>query len=329
MVLTVTDAEIARAAAILRDGGLVAFPTETVYGLGANALDERAVARVFDVKARPRFDPLIVHIAGVDWLARLTADFPPLARQLAEKFWPGPLTLVLPKTPAVPDLVTSGGPSVAVRVPDHPVALSLLRAVDLPIAAPSANSFGRISPTCAEHVREQLGSRIDLILDGGPCRVGVESTVLQLTPQGPLLLRPGGTTLEEIEDVIGKVQVPTVSEASFPAPGLVSPGTLPQHYAPRTPLVRRTRGTATVGDGELGLGGRVGLLAFYASDQTSRFVHVEILSGTGDLREAATNLFAALRRLDAAGLDLIVAESFPEVGLGRAINDRLRRAAHS
>ena len=328
----VNDADIARAAAILRDGGLVAFPTETVYGLGANALNERAVARVFEVKARPRFDPLIVHIAEMEWLPRLTADFPPLAMQLAEKFWPGPLTLVLPKTSAVPDLVTAGGCTVAVRVPDHPVALRLLRAVDLPIAAPSANPFGRISPTCAEHVREQLGPRIDLILDGGPCRVGVESTVLQLTPQGPLLLRHGGTTLEEIEELIGKVRVATGSGAGLPTPGLVSPGTLPQHYAPRTALVvveTREPASVGVGEGEPVSGQRVGLLAFCEGDQTSRFVQVEILSATGDLSEAAANLFAALRRLDAAGLDLIVAETFPEVGLGRAVNDRLRRAAHS
>jgi L-threonylcarbamoyladenylate synthase len=325
----VNDADIARAAAILRDGGLVAFPTETVYGVGANALDERAVARVFEVKARPRFDPLIVHIAGLEWLPRLTAEFPPVAKQLADKFWPGPLTLVLPKTSTVPDLVTAGGPTVAIRMPDHPVALKLLRAVDLPIAAPSANPFGRISPTCAEHVREQLGSQIDLILDGGPCRVGVESTVLQLTPQGPLLLRPGGTTLEEIEELIGNVRLPITSGTRVPAAGLVSPGTLAQHYAPRTALELRTRETASDSVGKIATGGRVGLLAFCAADETSRFEKIEVLSRAGDLREAAANLFAALRRLDAAGLDLIIAETFPEVGLGRAINDRLRRAAHS
>jgi L-threonylcarbamoyladenylate synthase len=300
-----------------------------VYGLGANALDERAVARVFEVKARPRFDPLIVHIAGTDWLPSLTADFPPLAKQLAETFWPGPLTLVLAKTPAVPDLVTAGGPTVAIRMPDHPVALALLRAADLPIAAPSANPFGQISPTCAEHVREQLGAQIDLILDGGPCRIGVESTVLQLTPQGPLLLRPGGTTLEEIETVIGKVHVPAASATNPSAADLRSPGTLPRHYAPRTALVLGTRETASAGVSQSDSSARLGLLAFRDREMTSRFVHVEVLSQTGDLREAAANLFAALRRLDAAGLDRIVAETMPEVGLGRAINDRLRRAAHT
>lgn len=324
----VDDADIARAAAILRDGGLVAFPTETVYGLGANALSERAVARVFEVKARPRFDPLIVHISSLEWLPRLTSEFPPLASLLANRFWPGPLTLVLPKTSTVPDLVTAGCPTVAIRVPDHPVALRLLRAVDLPIAAPSANPFGQISPTCAEHVREQLGSQIDLILDGGPCRVGVESTVLQITPQGPLLLRPGGTTLEEIEEMVGQVQLPGTSSTNVPVAGLVSPGTLARHYAPRTALVLRKCETASVSEGEPGSSGRVGLLSLCGDEQNSEFAHVEVLSRTGDLREAAANLFAALRRLDAAGLDLIVAETFPEVGLGRALNDRLRRAAH-
>jgi len=325
----VNETDITKAAAILRKGGLVAFPTETVYGLGANALNERAVARVFEVKARPRFDPLIVHVPAMLWLERLTTGFPPLARQLAEKFWPGPLTLVLPKSSAVPDLVTAGGPTVAIRIPDHPVALSLLRAVELPIAAPSANPFGQISPTCAAHVREQLGPKIDLILDGGPCRVGVESTVLQLTPEGPLLLRPGGTTLEDIEDVIGKVQVPDGSQDGLPGAALASPGTLAQHYAPRTALVVRSRETRGVAHGELPASGSVGLLAFRESDQNSQFARVEVLSPTGDLREAAANLFAALRRLDAAGLDLIVAETFPEAGLGRALNDRLRRAAHA
>jgi L-threonylcarbamoyladenylate synthase len=247
-----------------------------------------------------------------------------------QAFWPGPLTLVVARREGrVAPEATGGRDTVGIRVPDHPVALALLRAVDLPIAAPSANPFGRISPTCADHVRDQLGSQIDLILDGGPCRIGIESTVLQLSAAGPLLLRPGGTTLEEIEEVIGKVQVPAAVRALSPAREFVSPGMLPQHYAPRTALVIRMRETASLGDGELCSGKRVGLMAFCAGDQTSRFVQVEVLSDTGDLCEAAANFFAALRRLDAAGLDLIVAETFPEVGLGRALNDRLRRAAHS
>ncbi len=317
------------AAAILRSGGLVAFPTETVYGLGASALDERAVARVFEVKERPRFDPLIVHVADLDGAVRLAAEFPAAAQKLAAAFWPGPLTVVLRKRPIVPDLVTAGGPTVALRVPDHPLAQELLRAVKLPIAAPSANPFGRISPTTAEHVREQLGGKIDLILDGGPCRVGVESTVLQLTGDQPILLRPGGTALEDIEALIGQVVVPATEQPHRAAEGLVSPGTLPQHYAPRTPLVLRTGESSSDGVGEIAQRGPVGLLAFRQRPAAAHFTQVEVLSSDGNLREAAANFFAALRRLDAARLDCIVAELVPETGLGRAINDRLRRAAHS
>lgn len=316
------EAEITRAAGLLRDGKLVAFPTETVYGLGANALDERAVARVFEVKGRPRFDPLIVHLADAGWLPKLVRELPAAARQLIDRFWPGPLTLVLPKTPAVPDLVTAGCETVAVRMPDHPVAQALLRAADLPVAAPSANLFGRISPTTAEHVREQLGDCVDLILDGGPCRVGVESTVVQLDVDGITLLRPGGTTLEALEATIGPVRVSTGLARGDLAAGLVSPGTLLQHYAPRTPLVVMPDAAAIESNG------RLGLLAFQRPVDPSRFAAVEVLSPDGDLCEAAARFFAALRRLDAAGLELIVAEPFPEEGLGRALNDRLRRAAH-
>jgi len=317
---------ISRAAGILRAGGLVAFPTETVYGLGANALDERAVARVFDVKGRPRFDPLIVHVADVVAAHRLAAEFPPKAQRLAERFWPGPLTLVLPKNRAVSDLVTAGCSTVALRIPEHPLAQELLHEAGVPIAAPSANAFGRISPTTAEHVREQLGDSIDLIIDGGPCRVGVESTVLQLTGDGQTLLRPGGTALEEIEALIGKVTVPSADLTGRESGGMVSPGMLAQHYAPRTPLVLRTREAASHADAATRE--RTGLLAFKRPEDAASFARVEVLSPEGNLREAAANFFAALRRLDAAGLDRIVAELFPETGLGRALNDRLRRGAH-
>src|SRR5579872_4249971 len=331
----VNDSDIARAAAILRRGGLVAFPTETVYGLGADALNERAVARVFEVKARPRFDPLIVHVPDVRAALGLAACFPEAAQKLAERFWPGPLTLVLPKNEIIPDLVTAGCPTIALRVPDHPIALELLRAAARPIAAPSANPFGRISPTTAEHVREQLGDQIDLILDGGPCRVGVESTVVRLGEEGAELLRPGGTTLEELESVIGRVQIAIEERAGSSVGGLASPGRLAQHYAPRTPLVLWTRDaegrpaseSTEPARARLGDARRGGLLAFRPVDAAAGFDCVEILSASGDLREAAAKFFAALRRLDAVGLDLIVAEIFPETGLGRALNDRLRRAA--
>ena len=324
-----SDTAIEQASKILRSGGLVAFPTETVYGLGADAFNERAVARVFEVKNRPRFDPLIVHIADAGSVERLAADFSAGAQRLAARFWPGPLTLVLTKKPIVPDLVTAGCSTVALRVPDHPLTLELLRAAGLALAGPSANPFGCISPTTAAHVREQLGDRIDMVLDGGPCRVGVESTVLQLTDERPILLRPGGTTLEEIEQVIGSVSLPTTTAVREAPGGMASPGMLSRHYAPRTPLIVRTPETGSIAENALGKEKRLGLLAFRPGGDVAQFARVEVLSPGGDLREAAANFFAALRRLDAAGLELIVADQLPESGLGRALNDRLRRAAHS
>lgn len=313
--------DVAHAARLLRHGKLVSFATETVYGLGANALDVHAVARVFAVKSRPHFDPLIVHIADRSWLTRIVKEWPETAERLAARFWPGPLTLVLPKTDLIPDLVTSGLPSVAVRMPAHPLALELLRLADVPIAAPSANLFGQLSPTRAEHVAERLGDQIDYLLDGGPCAVGVESTVLLLEPSRAVLLRPGGVTLEEIESVIGPVALParvtTSDQTAAPSPGM-----LPQHYAPRTPLAiveDLSRVTASE---------RCGLLTLQPGPGASRFAAVETLSVRGDLTEAAANFFAALRRLDAARVEQIVAMPFPNRGLGRALNDRLSRAAH-
>jgi len=225
--------EIDRAAEVLRRGGLVAFPTETVYGLGADATNAEAVARLFAAKDRPRFDPVIVHLAAPEDLEPLVTAIPPVARTLIERFWPGPLTLVLPKTESVPDIVTAGRPTVAVRMPDHALALSLIAAAGRPIAAPSANRFGRLSPTRAEHVAEQLGDRVELILDDGPCQVGIESTVLDLAGPGPRLLRPGATTLEALNEIIGPVDVHPGTAQDEP---LASPGMLPRHYAPRTPL---------------------------------------------------------------------------------------------
>ncbi len=310
--------DLSRAAEIIRRGGLVGMPTETVYGLAGNALDPFAVARIFEAKERPFFDPLIVHVLDLSWLPRVVAEFPEQARLLAGRFWPGPLTLILPKADAVPDLVTSGLASVGVRMPRHPLALDLLRQADCPIAAPSANLFGRISPTTAGHVAEQLGERIEYILDGGPCQVGVESTVLQLSPR-PCLLRPGGVSLEELIEVLGPIEISESTDHPSDSPQ-TAPGMLPQHYAPRTRLVLDATATHT-------RPGRWGVLAWRHVADESDFAACEILSPTGDLREAATNFFAALRRLDELGLDGIVAETFPETGLGRALNDRLRRAA--
>lgn len=310
--------DIQRAADIIRRGGLVGMPTETVYGLAAHALDPHAVARIFEAKERPAFDPLIVHIPDVSWMPRIAAEFPELAQRLAARFWPGPLTMLLPKTAAVPDLVTSGLPDVAVRIPDHPMALKLMRMSDCPVAAPSANLFGRISPTTALHVADQLAGRVDYILDGGPSGVGVESTVVRLSPR-PGLLRPGGVSLEDLVQIAGAMEI----VASTDHPGEVAqsaPGMLPQHYAPRTPLILDPSTGQT-------LRGRWGVLCFQRVPDGREFSAQEVLSPDGSLPEAAANFFAALRRLDELALDGIVAESFPEAGLGRALNDRLRRAA--
>ena len=321
-VVPADAASIAEAAYLLRHGGLVAFPTETVYGLGAHAKRKRAVARVFEVKGRPHFDPLIVHVPDVGHVLELVTELPPRAKKLAEAFWPGPVTLVLPKRPSVPDLVTAGADTVAVRVPDHPVAQALLREAGVPVAAPSANPFGRVSPTTAQHVAEQLGERIDLILDGGPCRVGIESTVVQIDGPTVRVLRPGGTTIEQIEQVVGPVLTGDTPSTS----PLRSPGTLPQHYAPATPLVLvdvPDRIPQALKDSPR----PVGLLTFRPLPDTAAFARVEVLSPSGDLTEATAGFFAALRRLDAAHLAAILVPLFPETGLGRALNDRLRRAA--
>lgn len=309
----------AEAARVLRGGGLVAFPTETVYGLGADALNPRAVARVFEVKGRPEFDPLIVHVAEREQLSAVTDEFPELGVRLSERFWPGPLTLVVPKTDAVPDLVTAGLPTVGVRIPDHPLALEMLRAAQRPVAAPSANLFGRTSPTTAAHVLEQLGERIDLVLDGGPCRVGVESTVLLLTESPPVVLRFGGVPVEAIEQEIGPVRVAAAEAAD--AVAQASPGRLTQHYAPACGMMLVDAWSAGPS------GPDVGVLAFSSPPPRGEYGAIEVLSPSGDLREAAANLFAAMRRLDQAAVRLIVSDLAPERDLGRAINDRLRRAA--
>jgi L-threonylcarbamoyladenylate synthase len=309
---------IHQAAEIIRRGGIVAFPTETVYGLGADAFNPLAVARIFEVKRRPYFDPLIVHVANPADVEKLVKGIPSNAKKLMERFWPGPLTIVLLKEEDIPDIVTAGLPTVAIRMPNHPMALAMIKESKCPIAAPSANPFGYLSPTIAEHVREQLGERVDLILDGGPCPVGVESTILSFLGEKSRLLRPGGVPLEEIEFIIGKVEIGSIKEDRLSAPGM-----LPRHYAPRTPIVLDWDEE----DLDIYKNKNLGLLAFQESRNNLKFHSVEVLSKKGDFREAAANLFAAIRRLDALDLDLILAEPIPEIGLGRAIMDRLRHAS--
>lgn len=302
------------AADVIRRGGLVALPTETVYGLGANAWDGEAVARIFAAKERPAFDPLIVHLPGIAALNQVATSISPRAHQLADAFWPGPLTLVLPKQPKVSDLVTSGLPTVGVRVPAHPLMQSVLKLAGVPIAAPSANRFGRLSPTTAGHVREQLGDRIDLILDGGPCPVGVESTIVFVDGDTTTILRPGGLAVEAIAGIAGPVEIATGSSDRPAAPGMLA-----SHYAPRTPIDIVTTPPVVPS------GAKWGLLQFVSGEAVG-YAAVETLSVSGRLEEAAANFFAALHRLDRAGLDRILATPFPENGLGRALNDRLRRA---
>lgn len=303
----------------LRSGRLVVVPTETVYGLAANAFDAKAVARIFEVKNRPTFNPLIVHVATVEQLRPLTQSVSPMAFALAKRFWPGPLTLVLRKSDRIPEMVTAGGPLVAVRVPSHPVMQSILRAVDFPLAAPSANPSQGLSPTLPEHIAESiLNAGIDVV-DGGPCAHGVESTIVDLTERHPVCLRLGAIPLEEIEKVTGPLNVAT-DVASPRAPGMQK-----RHYAPTVPL-KLVEATATWPLTASQLSPHAALLSPFAKDPQG-FSVVEILSRQNNLVEAAANLFPALHRLQQARPSCIYAVLAPEEGLGRAINDRLRRAA--
>ncbi|HTX59141.1 MAG TPA: L-threonylcarbamoyladenylate synthase [Verrucomicrobiae bacterium] len=309
-----TPEALERAGALLRKGGVVAFPTETVYGLGANAFDARAVARIFDIKRRPEFDPLIVHVLDAAMLERVARDVPAAARVLMERFWPGPLTLILRKDDALPELVTAGLETVAVRMPSHPVARGLLEAAGLPLAAPSANPFGYLSPTRAEHVVRMLGEAVDAIVNAGPAEHGVESTIVCLEPE-PVLLRPGAIPVEEIVEAIGPL-APAPRDTASP----LSPGRLPQHYAPATP-VRLTRFE------RVPVRERAAAAAVALESLPEGYAHARALTRHGSLREAAAHLFAVLHELDTLGVERIDVEPVPEEGLGVAIMDRLRRAA--
>jgi len=312
--------DIERAAAFLRQGKLVAIPTETVYGLASNALDVKAVSSIFETKKRPSFDPLILHVASLEQVNPFVSEFPDKLKRLAEAFWPGPLTVLLPRKASVPDLVTSGLGRVAVRVPNHPLTLALLAQLDFPLAAPSANPFGYISPTQAAHVDAQLGSQIPYILDGGACAVGLESTIVGMEGEQVVIYRLGGLELFEIESLVGPVTIQAHSTSNPSAPGQLA-----SHYAPRKPLFL---GNLTELVPQLIQQGKeVGVLSFsthFPSHSADRQV---ILSATQDLKEAAQRLFMAMRLLDESEAELIVAEFVPEIGLGRAINDRLKRAA--
>ncbi|MCF7944497.1 MAG: threonylcarbamoyl-AMP synthase [Spirochaetia bacterium] len=313
------------AAAVMR-GGLTAFPTETVYGLGADALNPDAVKKIFAAKHRPFFDPLIVHIAEKGQLRQLIKELPEKALQLVDAFWPGPLTLVLPKSDAVPDVVTAGKSTVAVRMPLNPWARQLIQEAGTPIAAPSANLFGRTSPTTAAHVKEQLGSSCDVIIDAGACRVGVESTVLSLTGPEAVILRAGGIDKRQIEAVIGPVKAGTADNDGSRQAGServdisMSPGLLDSHYAPQTPLFVLDDVTEAAEDPETGV-------ILFEEPKIEFAGPVEVISRNADLSSAATNLYAAIRRLDTMQLRRIVTHPVSDEGIGAAVNDRIRKAS--
>lgn len=305
---------LARAAAVIKRGGLAAFPTETVYGLGASAFDPRAAAKIFEAKGRPHFDPLIVHISDLRQLRSVAAEVPPAAARLARRFWPGPLTLVLKKRRAVPDIVTSGLDTVAVRMPAHPVASRLIKLAG-PLAAPSANRFGALSPTTADHVIRQLGPRGVIVIDGGPASHGIESTIVAFERGKPVILRRGALPDADIASACGLRKVRLARAGAK----VRAPGQLRSHYAPSVPLKLIKPGAAPDSRG-------AACLAFRRRPE-GKFRRVEVLSPSGDLREAAANLFSALHRLESSGARLILAERVPARGLGLAIMDRLRRAA--
>ncbi|MGB0522905.1 MAG: L-threonylcarbamoyladenylate synthase [Flammeovirgaceae bacterium] len=308
---------ILKAQQLLQAGELVAIPTETVYGLAGNGFNPTAVAQIFKVKNRPSFDPLILHTSSLDKVKRFVREFPEKAAQLAEAFWPGPLTLLLPKSAQVHDIVTSGLDTVAVRIPKHPMTLAVLSGLDFPVAAPSANPFSYISPTRAVHVNQHLGDQIPYILDGGNCQVGIESTIVGFPDGVPTIFRKGGTSLEAIERVIGKVDVRSHSSSQPQAPGM-----LKKHYSPKVPiLIGAIPELLTQQHGK-----SVGVISF-TEDYLGKSELQFTLSAKGDYSEAAQNLFAALRALDALQPDVILVELLPEEDLGIAINDRLRRAA--
>jgi L-threonylcarbamoyladenylate synthase len=310
-----TGVDIEKAKKLLLSGQLVAIPTETVYGLAGNALDVSAVTTIFEVKGRPQFDPLIVHVPNFEAAYLYVSEITEQAITLAKHFWPGPLTLLLKKRDNIPDLVTAGLDTVGLRCPDHPITHQLLSAIPFPLAAPSANPFGYVSPTRSEHVEEQLGNKISYILEGGPCKVGVESTIVGFENGTPVIFRLGGITLEQIESLIGKVKVRTHSTSNPNAPGQ-----LQSHYAPHKKVI--------LGDLKQLMkehSGKVaGILSF---QQNFHSAYQFILAPSGQLSEAAQNLFAALRTVEKMPVDVILAEPVPDHGIGKAINDRLRRAA--
>jgi L-threonylcarbamoyladenylate synthase len=309
---------IVKAKKVLMNNGIIAIPTETVYGLAGNAYNEDALKKIFILKKRPFYNPLIVHIKSASSIIDVAEEIPESAKKLAAHFWPGPLTLVLKKRSHIPDIVTAGKETVAVRVPNHPLTLKLLNELDFPLAAPSANPFGSISPTSAQHVSNYFDAELDVILDGGNCEKGIESTIIGFENNEPILYRYGSIAIEEIEKVIGKIATLTKMEAKPNAPGM-----LLKHYAPKT----ETFLTNNVNELLKSFNSKkIGIVTFKDKIENKNIYHQEILSTAGDMSEAAKNLYAALHKLDLLNLDAIIAERLPNHSLGRTVNDRLERA---
>jgi L-threonylcarbamoyladenylate synthase len=317
--MSIISKDIQKAVALLTNEELVAIPTETVYGLAGNIFSEKAIKCIFETKKRPFFNPLIVHISSVDVLETIVSEVPEKAKILANTFWPGSMTLVLKKHKDIPDIITAGKDTVAVRVPNHPVTISLLKQLPFPLAAPSANPFNNISPTKPEHVERYFKNDIKMVLDGGSCKNGIESTIIGFVNNEPIIYRLGALALEEIEAVIGKVEVKNKAEENPDAPGM-----LDKHYSPLTTTILTTDIASEIKKHPTK---KIGILAFNSSFKNAKITTEIILSKKSDLQEAASKLYDALHKLDHLNLDVIIAEKMPETGLGKSMNDRLQRAA--
>jgi L-threonylcarbamoyladenylate synthase len=324
--MSIISTDLLKAVELLNNEELVAIPTETVYGLAGNIFSEKAVKAIFETKERPFFNPLIVHIPNIDYLETIVEAIPEKAKLLAEAFWPGPITLVLKKKSVIPDLITGGKDTVAVRIPNHPLTLDLLSKLDFPLAAPSANPFNRISPTKAEHVESYFKDKIQMVLDGGPCKSGIESTIIGFKNGEPIIYRLGSTSIEAIETVVGKIEIKNSSAKRSQSQKEVAPeapGMLERHYAPKTKTILTTNIAEAV---ETHKGLKIGLLT-YNDILNDDAIHFKIVLSEGkNLEEAASKLYDALHQLDQQQLDIIIAEQLPDYGLGKSINDRLTRA---
>lgn len=316
--MTIISEDISKAVSLLSNEDVVAIPTETVYGLAGNIFSEKAIKKIFAVKQRPLFNPLIVHLHSIEQVNEIVKEFPPKAQLLAQRFWPGPLTLILKKKAIVPDLITAGHDTVGIRIPNHPTTLSLLSQLDFPIAAPSANPFKRISPTKPSHVEGYFKKDIAMVLDGGECTKGIESTIIGFENEQAVIYRVGGLEIEEIEKVIGTVTIKNKKENAPNAPGMLA-----KHYAPKTRTILLEDAKSFI---EKNQNLTIGLIKFTGDLDQANNIHYEILSPNGDLNEAAAKLYDTLHQLDQLSLDVIVAEKFPDHGLGKSINDRLERA---